>query len=185
MDTACISRPIGRLGVNSFRFVEIKQKYIFCMKPGQALTLVSCCWRCLMTRLSVTRVWMLAPVPCLTCLPVNIMTFDKVSLFNVSFSSAALCLSSLEPQISRIKIRPASLPVSGRLIRFLSFSCRLTDEEVEVIEAEEEDGDDIVETVDEVDDLCRSMGEGFSFRPPFPSPFPAPFSWCKLSCWPN
>lgn len=50
------------------------------------------------------------------------------------------------------------------MIRFLSLIWRFkfSDDDVEVIEADDEEGDDIVDTVDEVEDLCRSMGEGFS-----------------------
>lgn len=47
-------------------------------------------------------------------------------------------------------------------MRFLSFNCKFSDDEVEVMEADDEDGDDIVETVDEVEDLCRSIGDGLS-----------------------
>ena len=53
-------------------------------------------------------------------------------------------------------------------------------EEVEVMEADEEDGSEMVETVDEVEDLCRSMGDGLSFWVSV---------WCGvgddslLSCW--
>lgn len=44
----------------------------------------------------------------------------------------------------------------------MSFNCKFSDDEVEVMEADDEDGDDIVETVDEVEDLCRSIGDGLS-----------------------
>lgn len=55
-----------------------------------------------------------------------------------------------------------NLPVRGLLMRFLSFRRRFNDDDVDVIEAEDEEGDDIVDSVDEVDDLCKSMGEGLS-----------------------
>lgn len=53
----------------------------------------------------------------------------------------------------------------GRLIRFLSAVAnwaRFSEEEVELMEADEEEGEESVEIVDEVEDLWRSMGEGFS-----------------------
>ena len=60
-------------------------------------------------------------------------------------------------------------------MRFLSTICKFSDDDdVELIEADEEDGDDIVETVDEVDDLCRSIGDGCSSCS-------VPTTWCRLS----
>lgn len=47
-------------------------------------------------------------------------------------------------------------------MRFLSLSCRFIEEEVDVMEADDEDGDDSVDKVEEVEDLCKSMGDGFS-----------------------
>ena len=35
-----------------------------------------------------------------------------------------------------------------------------------MIEAEDEEGEDMVDTVEEVADLCRSIGEGLSSRSP-------------------
>lgn len=60
-----------------------------------------------------------------------------------------------------------NLPVRGRFMRFLSqlsckFRFRFNEDEVEVIEADEEEGEDIVETVEEVEERCKSMGDGFS-----------------------
>lgn len=67
-------------------------------------------------------------------------------------------------------------------MRFLSFSCMLSDDEVEVMEADEEDGDEMVETVDEVDERWRSMGDGLSFW--WTDSVPWPFNGlCRLSCW--
>lgn len=67
-----------------------------------------------------------------------------------------------------------NLPVNGLLIRFLSFGCEFNDEDVELIEADEDEGDDIVDTVDEVEDLCKSIGDGLSS---------ASVTWCRPRCW--
>lgn len=61
-------------------------------------------------------------------------------------------------------------------MRFLSLICKLSDDDVDVIEADDEEGDDIVDTVDEVDDLCRSIGDGLSAACVSVAP-------CKLRGW--
>lgn len=58
----------------------------------------------------------------------------------------------------------SNLPVSGRLVRFLSLSWLVEqvneDDDIElVIEADDDEGDDAVEKVDA---RCKSIGDGFS-----------------------
>lgn len=96
---------------------------------------------------------MLAPVPCLTCLP----AFDGCGAMGGRKLEIVVGGSSW-----LLALPPVHLPVSGRLMRFLSLSWRFSEDEVEVIDAEDEEGEETVESVEDVDERCRSTGDAFS-----------------------